>query len=228
MKIIGQITQWSFSRWWDWSTCPLKAYYKHVMKIKEPGNQAMQRGTDIGRLGEDFLNGKLKRSPAEFEVFAKDLAEMKKLKAVPEGQWAFTEKWEPVDWFAKNAWVRIKIDAFYFLLKNRKSASIDDFKTGKPKDHHQLQLSLYGIGAFEKYPELEEARTRLLYLDHPQKNGANPTLEIYTRDELPKMKKAWLKRVKPMLADETFKAKPGHDCRFCFFRKSNRGPCAHG
>lgn len=226
-KIIGRIDAWSFSRWWDYSTCPYKAGLKHVMKIKEPGNAAMERGSDIGRLGEDYLNKKLKSAPAEFNEFKKPVTDLRALKAVPERQWAFNKLWQPVDWFAKNAWARIKIDAFAFLTPKQDTAKIIDFKTGKPKDHHQLQLGLYALGGFHTFAKLRKALTGLWYLDHPKQKDTNPAEEEYDRKEMPLIQKAWDKRLKPMFEDTTFKPKPGFHCRFCHFRKSNGGPCKH-
>lgn len=227
-KIIGQIKAWSFSRWYDYHTCPYKAGLKHVMSIKEPGNSAMQRGSDIGRLGEDYLNKKLPKAPAEFNDFKTDVTGLRKAKAVPERQWAFDKLWKPVDWFAKNAWARIKIDSFSWSNAREDEADIVDFKTGKVKDHHQLQLGLYAMGGFFTYEKLRKAKTALWYLDHPKSKDANPAEEVYVRNELPLLVNAWNKRITPMLNDKTFTAKPGHHCRFCHFRKSNGGPCTHG
>lgn len=227
-KINGQIKAWSFSRWWDYFTCPQKAGFKHVMMIKEPGSSAMSRGSDIGRLGEDFLNKKLKTSPAEFNDFRKPLQELRTQKAVPEGEWAFDKLWKPVDWFAKNAWVRIKIDSHSFLNSRQDESKIVDFKTGKPKDHHQLQLGLYSMGDFYRHEKVKKNHTALWYLDHPKTKDTNPLEETYERKELPLLVKAWTKRITPMLNDTEFKPKPGMHCRFCHFRASNGGPCRHG
>lgn len=223
----GKIEAWSFSRWWDYSTCPYKAGLKHVMKIKEPGNKAMERGSDIGKLGEDYLKRKLPASPAEFNEFRKPLQALRTAKAVPEGEWAFDKLWNPVTWYAKNAWARIKIDAFAWTNSRHESADVIDYKTGKIKEHHQLQLGLYAMGSFHKYDTLKTVKTALWYLDHEKTKDVNPAEEIYARKELPLIQKAWDKRLAPMFADSVFKPKPGFHCRFCHFRKNNGGPCTH-
>src|SRR3546814_12779240 len=49
----GQIKYWSFSLYNTHKQCPLKAKLNAVDKIKEPGNDAMQRGNDVHKLCED-------------------------------------------------------------------------------------------------------------------------------------------------------------------------------
>ena len=53
------ITSWSFSRYSDYQQCPAKAKYKHVLRMKEPPNDAMARGTAIHTMAEDYIKGKL-------------------------------------------------------------------------------------------------------------------------------------------------------------------------
>jgi CRISPR/Cas system-associated exonuclease Cas4 (RecB family) len=223
MKITGRITQWSFSRWWDWVTCPYKAGLKHVLKVKEPGSPAMNRGTDVHKLGEDYLRGTLKKLPAEFNRFKDNLAALRKYKAEPEGEWAFNEKMQPRGWFDKDVWVRIKIDAFAFINAARSAAEVVDYKTGKEKEHHDMQLSLYALGSFHKHASLETTDAQIWYLDQEVGTG-----QIYARSELKEIEREWRARVAPMLADTKFKATPNQGCRYCHFRKSNGGPCKNG
>ena len=65
-----QFTSWSFSRYMDWRGCPAKAKYKHLDKLAEPPNAAMERGSMIHKLAEDYTLGVLKRIPAELKAFA--------------------------------------------------------------------------------------------------------------------------------------------------------------
>src|SRR3546814_9340083 len=53
----GQIKYWSFSLYNTHKQCPLKAKLNAVDKIKEPGNDAMQRGNDVHKLCEDYIKG---------------------------------------------------------------------------------------------------------------------------------------------------------------------------
>jgi hypothetical protein len=216
---LVKITAWSYSRLKDWEQCPLKAKLKHVQRIKEPDSPAMARGTLIHKLAEDYTNGDIKALPPELKRFKNDFADLKKSKPACESQWAFDENWEPVDWFAKNAWLRVKTDVSA-MPKNTTVGIIIDHKTGKVKDDHDDQLSLYAMVFFIMYPKATKVVSRLWYLDE----GTEKCLE-FTRDQLPELKKYWTDRVAPMMNDTVFPAKPSRLCSWCFFRKSSSGHC---
>ena len=215
--VVQKITQWSFSRFKDWQGCPRKAKYKHVDKIKEPGSAAMQRGSDIHKMAEDFLSGKLKVLPKELSSFEDEMIALRKRKPAVEADWAFDRQWQRVGWFDKEVWVRIKTDAASLL---KKVVDVIDHKTGKEKPDHKDQMSLYGIGGFIVYPTALIARAKLWYLDLGKE-----TVHEFERAELSQLKEEWEDKVQPMLNDARFAAKPSHACTWCHFRKSNGGPC---
>lgn len=223
-KITGKITAWSFSRLQDYRSCARKAYYKHVAKLKEPGNAAMDRGSAIGKMAEDFIRGTLKVCPPEVAAFKEEFLELRKRKATTEEQWAFDKDWNEVDWFAAEAWLRVKTDIHSFDLKSNTLIVIDN-KTGKIREEHLEQLKLYALGGFLKFPTVEFVDVRLWYLDQAAEVPEEP--KVYSRSELPALKAYWLKETKAMLADTRFAPKPGYGCRYCFFSKSKGGPCAY-
>ena len=49
--------------------------YKHVLKMKEPPNEAMARGAQIHNLAEDFIKSKITKLPVELTKF-KELFQM--------------------------------------------------------------------------------------------------------------------------------------------------------
>jgi len=228
VRITGRIKAWSFSRWWDYHVCPFKAGMKHVMKRKVAGNVQMQRGSDIHKLGEDYVKGGLKRLPAEYRNFSTALKDLKIRKAATELEWAFTAKHEPTSWFGDDAWLRIKVDAFASEYPPGKKlrnagplrAKVVDYKTGRQASHHSLQIDLYAMGAFWMYPELEEVDSELWYLDSAEEDS-----RTFKRKQLPSIEKAWMARVKPMLADTTFRPKANSTCGYCEFASSKGGPC---
>lgn len=222
MKIIGFFTAFSYSRYSDYDQCPYKAALKHIMKQKEPANQAMERGILIDKAAENFLLGKLKALPPELKLLKKEYTEMKALKPKCQQQWALSALWKPVDWFAKDAWCRIKMDAEARAKGDPTTLWVDDTKSGKPRGSYGAQMSLYGLGAFIVYPLVRKVRARLLFTDH---GPAATVIEEYDRKDVPTMQKDWLKRVKAMFADRRFAPKPGNYCTWCHFRKSNGGPC---
>lgn len=225
VKSTPRITAWSFSRLQDYRKCPQFAKFKHVDKIKEPGNDAMTRGSAIGKMAEDFINARKNvPCPPEIMSFKEEFLELRKRKAVGEDQWAFNINWEETGWFDTDAWCRIKTDIYSLDLKTNVLLIIDN-KTGKVREEHEEQIMLYALGGLLKYPNIKAVDARLWYLDH----GIEVPIEakLYTPKDVPKLKAYWLYQIKPMLADTRFSPKPSNACRWCFFRKSNNGPCEY-
>ena len=232
---VKAITAWSFSRWNDWKKCPRYAYFKHVLRMKEPGSVALDRGSRIGELAEKFASatGKRMKTPSELQTFEVEFRSLQKRKVMSEGEWAFNRQWEPTGWFDKDAWVRGKVDAFH--IESRKVVVLPaakkelvvgvviDYKTGKLNPTHLDQLSLYALCAFCKYPELDAVEVQLWYLDH----GVllPDPLKLYSRDEVPTLKKEWEAGTRAMLADRRFVEKPGKACGWCHYSKGKDGPC---
>ena len=224
---VQKIEAWSFSRLQDYRKCALFAKYKHVDKLKEPGNAAMDRGSAIGKMVEDFIkvSGNASRKPAsEIAAFGAEFLELRKRKASCEDQWAFDKEWNEVDWFAKDAWLRVKTDIYSFDLASN-TLLVVDVKTGKVREEHLEQLKLYALGAFLKFPTAAFVDVRLWYLDGGIEVPAEP--KVYSRAELPALKVYWLKETKGMLADTRFAPKPGYGCKYCFFSKAKQGPCQY-
>lgn len=215
---MKKIDAWSYSRLADWETCPLKAKLKHVDRIKEPGSAAMERGSLIHKLAEDFASGVTKVLAPELVRFKDQFMDLKKQKPICEEQWAFRNDWSMTGWF-DGPWLRVKTDVS-FLDKKQVEGTIIDHKTGKEKDEHNDQLSLYAVSFFSRVPTLERVSSQLWYLDH----GTMRDLD-FTRDQLPQLKEYWEGRVRPMMEDTRFPARPNRLCQWCFFRASNGGSC---
>lgn len=222
VKVKPQITAWSYSRWSDYEQCPLKAKLKYIDKIKELGSPAMERGSMIHTLAENFVKGPARAAvPAELKPFAKEFRELRKIKATAEDSWAFTKTWEPTGWFDYNAWCRVKMDVFYM---KGDTLVVIDHKTGKPREGNEDQLSLYAVAGFAHEPTAKRVSAELWYLDA----GERKPLE-YTREQFDQLKYDWVQKVKPMLNDTRFAPCPGNHCRWCYFRKNgpNGGPCVY-
>lgn len=215
-----RITAWSYSRFSDYCKCPQLAFYKHVKRMKEPPNPAMERGSRIHKLAEDYVAGNIRALPPELAKFKTQFAGLKKNKASVEEQWAFNVSWGPVDWFAKDAWCRIKVDVKN-LLEKSETLVIIDHKTGKKRPGNELQMDLYAVGGFTMHPEVKFVRTELWYLDE----GGLPTTALYEVEKYKVIRKEWEGRVKMMMADKVFKPKPGAHCTWCHFSKAKGGPC---
>lgn len=225
-KAVSKITAWSFSRLQDYRKCPAFAKYKHVDKIKEPGNAAMDRGSAIGKLVELFVKDRRgsDKAPLEIAAFAAEFLELRKRRAVTEEQWAFDRDWNEVDWFDAAAWLRVKTDIYSLNLESN-TLLVVDVKTGKVREEHLEQLKLYALGAFLKFPTVAYVDVRLWYLDGGVEVPEEP--KVYSREELSTLKTYWLKETKAMLADTRFAPKPSGLCQYCHFSASKGGPCEY-
>lgn len=225
---------WSYSRLKDWKDCPRKFYLKHIRKLREPGNDAMERGTAIHKLAEDWT---LKRITEEQVLlgladirkkygkatrmldFAKDFATAMRSKPTCEENWGFTEKWEDVPakangWWGEGSWLKVKLDLCY--LGRDKALRVVDHKTGRRYPDHDEQAELYAMAGLIKYQKVQVVRVEFWYLDSGEKGEYT-----FTRDQLAPLTTKWAKKVFPMMNDTQYPCKPNPGCSRCWFRSSN-------
>lgn len=221
-------TAWSYSRWADHAECPRRARLKHLDKVPESTEKppAMARGEKIHKEAEDYVKGTIKRLPKSLENFSDEFKELKKVKAITEGKWGLTLKWEPCDFFDwNNTWLRVVLDAH--VKPESDYARVIDYKTGKVYGTNADQLELYAVAGFAYYPDVKMLRTELWYLDQglllPDGDGG-----LFKRKDVAKLQKKWRERVIPMLRDKKFVPRPGPHCFRCAYSKKKGGPCEFG
>lgn len=221
------VDAWSYSRYADYQQCPLRFKLKHIQKMKEPGSPAMQRGSDIHKMGENYLKAakRPRTVPKEYANFKDEMAQLHGLNPLVEQQWGFTSKWQPTGWFGADTWLRIVADVAVVYDDN--TADLIDFKTGRMYDTNEEQVELFSAGMFMKFPELEGVTTRLWYLDvDPTK--VNPEIvREYDRGDFERVRKSWEKKIVPMFKDKRFAPTPNEKCRWCSFSKDKGGPCPY-
>lgn len=231
------VKSWSFSRWNEYRACPAKFKYKAIDKLTEPPSPAMERGTAIHKLAEDYTLGKLRTLPAELKLFKDQFKRLRdqKVKMVEE-QWAFKRDWTLTKWNDwSDCWLRVKLDVAYINPEHNALVPIDH-KTGKfraeKNEEYVLQLDLYGTAGFAQVPTVDVISPRLWYIDQgrvypdPDVNDEEEEIEFFPKDAKI-MRKKWEDRVKPMFMDRTFKPTPGAACTYCHFKKANGGPCKY-
>lgn len=230
MKRQTKFTSWSFSRLQDFRQCPLKAKLKHLDKIKEPPNEAMERGTKIHKLAEDYIKGTISKLPIELARFKDEFAMLRKaykkkiLGAKVEGDGNFTKDWLPTTWDDwANCWVRVKIDATHYLEGN--VLMVTDWKTGKFRrtevQDYLEQLELYCLTVLILDTSLAGAVSRLVYLDEGTIYPPKEEQIVVMRKDIARLQKKWAKVVAPMMNAVNFPAKPNDKCHWCHYRKSN-------
>lgn len=236
---VKQLTAWSFSRYDCYQTCPLQAKLKFIDKVPEPKNDAMARGARIHDLAEQYIKGTLARLPTELKMFKAEFQRLRKQYKksingmVVEDTWAFTKDWEETSWNDWiGCWVRIKLDCAHH--HNEETLVVTDWKTGKfrPEQNQKYieQLELYALGALLLHEHIEAVLPRLAYTDlgviYPETEQEIEEL-TFTRKDIPRLKAAWTRRVKPMMNDKRFAPRPNYLCRWCWYgqtKKAEGGP----
>lgn len=224
-------TSWSFSRYSDYKRCPLAAKLKHLDKIAEPKNDAMQRGADVHDEAEAYLKGTIAKLPIvliNFQDEFKKLRTLYKKRAVGiivEDTWAFTNTWDRTEWNNWLAcWVRIKLDCAHVIDEN--VMIVTDWKTGKFRpelnEEYIEQLELYALAALILHPWVEEVRPRLVYLDAKEIYPSDDKPIVYRQADVEKLKKLWERRTKAMFVDKKFAPKANDKCKWCFYGQSGK------
>lgn len=201
----------------------------YIDKLKDglPG-PALERGSKLHELCEAYLKGWREDIDVEIAPIKEHLEQLKAHGAEAELEFAFTKDWVPCDWFAKDAWCRVKADALSMDMDN--VLQVIDFKTGSTPEKikagnqdYALQLELYALAGMLSYPTAETVRTSLIFIDH---NMVVEGERVYTPTDLPELKTKWESRTNKMLNDEVYKPTPGQACRWCVFSKKKGGQCA--
>jgi len=237
------IKSWSWSRYADYTQCPRRAKLKHVDRHKEPGSKAMDRGAEVHDLISSFIKGKTKTlEPPTGEgknFWLHWIKELKTYRAAfkkknngmtVEDDWAFTKDWERCRWDDwHRCWVRIKLDLAHPV--NTTELVITDWKTGRDREEEKVQytrqLELYALAALILHPNVTTVYPRLAFIDAETTFPTTRDALMFTKDDIPKLKKEWAKRTKPMFLDDIFPAKPSMKCRWCWFgqaKKPEGGP----
>lgn len=223
MSKLPLVTAWSYSRYSDYKTCPAKFMYKHLMKLPDPGNAAMNRGNVVHKLAEDYVRGKCDLAP-ELKGVETEINHLKDNFATVEQNWGFRKDWSwtgTPNWFGSDVWLRVKVDAV--VIYDDDTCLLADWKTGKKYYTNEEQVELFSASAFMRYPTITHVDTRLWYTDAEPDD--NEVQREYTRKEGEAIMRDWDKRVAPMFKDRRFAPTPNQWCGRCTFSKGNGGPC---
>jgi RecB family exonuclease len=231
-----RIKTWSFSRLSDFEQCKLRAKLKYIDRIPEPARplpkgkleQPNERGTRIHEAAERFIQGGVELIP-ELDAFKDELTELRNKYAHGmvslEGEWAVNREWAPVAWNDRDAWARIKLDAFVRLSPTH--AVVIDYKTGRKFGNeikHAEQTQLYQLAAFLRYPELEIIDVELWYTDQDDLTHAK-----YTRQQGLRFFENFNRRGIEITSATEFPANPNmFSCKWCPYGPRGTGDCEKG
>ena len=230
----GLVKSWSYSRAADYRKCPARFRFKHIAKLPEPSSPALERGGAVDEAVTRYLDGTSRTLPAEskfglrYGKLRDELAVLRKAKARTQLELAVTRDWEPCDWRDwDRAWLRAKLDAALLIDSEPRVLRIIDNKTGKVRpEEHAEQVEIYAAVAAAFYPEAEEIRGQLFYLD--QGFASDPAVFTDLRRTVPRLRMKWEKITAPMFRDTRFRATPGGHCVWCPYSGKRGGPCDKG
>lgn len=174
---MSQIMPLSFSRLSTFENCPAQFDYVYVSKrVKDQPNEASEYGDRVhkvleakgkGELDESKLSEEGKRTLAQWGDLV-DMVTSKPGDKYFEHQMAVNGDLQPVDWFAKDVWIRSIADV---LVVNGTTAYCLDYKTGKVKEN-PTQLQLFAAMVFWHFPEVYTVKTSFLWLKFNETTSA--------------------------------------------------------
>ncbi len=229
------IQAWSHSRLSTFEQCKFRSKLAIVDGVKEPPRplppgkteHANDRGTRIHEASNAFVRGGVELIP-ELEKFRAEHERLRELFPSGcvslEGEWAFTREWEPRAWMSPDVWCRIKCD--YVVFDSATSAVVVDVKSGKRWGNevkHAEQGQLYQLGAFLKYPDLEQVTVELWYTDLDELYD-----QVYTREQGMRYLKPFTARGERMTTETEFQPNPNaFSCKWCAYKPKHLGGTGH-
>jgi RecB family exonuclease len=216
--VTAPIKTCSFSGLKEFEDCKYSSYLSRVKRFKRPSGAAANRGTAIHDLAENYVDGTLKDLPKELEDFSADFTYLRDRYRNEENtvhleeDWGYKVDWTPTDWSNPELWLLMKLDSF--VCEDATSARVIDYKSGKKFGNeikHSDQGMLYGIGAFERYPDLQYLNIEFWYLDHNDR-----MVKSMTRKRSEILKPRYYSRLIAMTTCTDFPPNPStHGCRWC-------------
>jgi len=209
---------WGFSKLDVYRSCPQKFEYQFIEKIKQPGSDAMERGSKMHEEIEHYLNGWSTKLGPDTEDWQEALDALKLQDFKGEQALGFDKDWVKLpDWFDKRTWLRVKMDAFYRLDDNM---TVIDFKSGKYRVPSTDQIELYAIAGLSIFPDIKNVTAEFWFLDTDDVHSVN-----YTADQLLNLRKKYEVAVQPMYNDELWEPTPSRECRWCSYSRTKGGKC---
>jgi hypothetical protein len=183
---------WTWSKLKNFTTCPRRYYNYEVAKtVKEPESDALRAGNAL-HAHFDARISKGTPLPLGYGQY-EDLCA--KLAGAPgvihtEQKLALTSEFKPTTWFGKDVWLRAIVD--YAVVRPNQTATVLDFKTGRPSDD-LTQLQILSATMFHHDTKLQRVKAALMFVGHGQVEQGE-----FTRASLPEIWSEVLPRVKQL------------------------------
>lgn len=164
---------WSYSRLNALEDCPRRYYHLMVKKdIKEEPSQPMIDGNATHKAFELRIRDG-KQLPIHLRVHEPAMAQIANAAGdkIVEQQIALDVNWQPVEWFDKEVWLRVKSDLTQY---KGNYGVVWDWKTGRPHDDF-TQLNLNAAVLLHLAPEIERV-TPVYYWTKTRRVDAGETV----------------------------------------------------
>lgn len=170
---------WSYSALDQFLTCPKQ--YAEIRVFKNFADLNTEQ-RDWGNHVHSCIARSLTQGdslPSDMDQWQPIVEQFRALKGelvAAEEQWGFDRTLQTSDWFSKDTWLRVIIDALWI---DGTVAKVVDWKTGKRRfGSHQLEL--FAAAVFARFPQVQEVRAMFVWLKSFQQDK-----ETYHRKELP-------------------------------------------
>lgn len=199
--------------------CPRAYALSYISKVPDPPTAAMDRGTRLHKLAEDYMNaGAEVPVPYALKKIALRLYQMREHGSAAEAVWLLDHEWEPVE-DQQRAKVKAVIDVHKMGGDN--VLRLHDYKSGREYASHADQLELYAAVGLRKYRDADRAEASAIYID----TGHESPSRSIIRDMLPYIIGKWQGHVERVDNDHEFLPTPGGHCERCAYASKNGGPC---
>lgn len=192
-KRLGTIVPWTYSKVKGFATCPKQFYARYIEKsLPFVETEATKYGNEVHDAFEHYFKSN-QPLPAKLQHYqpTMDALQRKSGEKIAEYAFGLTEELEPCNFFAKDVWVRGKID---LTIVDGDTARVVDYKTSKSSRYADLdQLELMSMAVFKHFPDVKHVKAALIFVVAKDM----VTAEYSAEDEQALWLK-WIKRVRAM------------------------------
>lgn len=212
-------TRHSYSSIKTFKECPAKYAYSYIAKIPMVTTGAMDRGTRLHKLCEDYLmdKGPEVACPYDIRRIGLRIYNLRTHGAKAEETWLLDRNWEPTD-NPDEAKIKAIVDVHWL---DKDVLRLHDYKSGRPYADHDDQLELYSLIGLRRFPAVRRVESSALYID----SGAEGSQRSILREMFPHYAKRWVEVIGRLDDEVRFEPTAGNHCGRCAYRSSAGGPC---
>jgi hypothetical protein len=220
--VINFVEPWGYSKLDVFRTCPAKFKYQFIDKRPQDSSPAMERGDKMHKNIESYLKDWTNELIEENSEWKIHFDELKKEDFRGEQALGLDKNWKVLkNWFGKDVWVRIKMDAYY-LDPVENAVVVIDFKSGKYRVPSTDQIELYAIAGLSLFPDIPKVRAEFWFLDQME-----TYMKTYTAEQLVELRKKYENDSAAIYTEQAWSPTPSMECRWCSYSKHKGGPCQY-